>query len=494
MRTRFLIGFLLLVGLIALHFATVRRWPIPWFDEVYFASVAESFAADQSFVPQIASVAREGEEALSSGPLYFVLTAGSIKLFGLGPASVRIIGLLFGIMSLVIFGRILLYLRVDPGLTLLGVLLLASDPFYSNGWHSGRPDTPAIFFFLLSLFYLMSGIRREFAIPHLGRVALGSLFAGIAVLFTLRIGVLYLPAALIFLFLIGSREVSRKFAVIFWALVPFAALYIGWIFWGFSGFKEWWAYYQSISGGNETAVHGFLGGRGYIPRQEWPLLATGVFLFLGAIKRQGILYLHTLVLIAALGIAVFYLLVLDWGPYSVLILPFVYLLILRSLAVTGWTWRRSGAYAVSLLLLFNFAFLAAKSLQVISDKGRNVRHINQFCTTYLPEGSRVVADDHAYYGIRQAGSEMQLLLRYNTQEERERLQREVWDYDYLLVSPTTWAADSAMVERYFDHSKLVWVADLRMTPSSHSRWISDLTGLGAGERNLYASRLYRRVK
>lgn len=66
-------GFLLLI--IAYHLFTLEIQPLPWFDEVYFASIADNFINNGSLVPEIGSYARNGRPALTYGPVYFFLQA-----------------------------------------------------------------------------------------------------------------------------------------------------------------------------------------------------------------------------------------------------------------------------------------------------------------------------------------------------------------------------------------------------------------------------------
>src|SRR3954469_703237 len=80
------------------HLVTLSYNPLPWYDETYFASIALNLTHHGTFFPMIAYHAKVLKEDIAYGPVYFIFTGLSIKLFGFGIFQFRVINLLFGFL------------------------------------------------------------------------------------------------------------------------------------------------------------------------------------------------------------------------------------------------------------------------------------------------------------------------------------------------------------------------------------------------------------
>jgi len=134
---------------VAYHLCTLIYSPLPWFDEVTFLSMTESYMKDHTLFEQV-RILGEPAEKLNYGPIYFVWQAMMIKTFGYGIFTVRITNMVFGFACLFLIYRICLQLRLGQVTALAAVAIVALEPNFNQFLHSGRMDFIGLFFFLLS--------------------------------------------------------------------------------------------------------------------------------------------------------------------------------------------------------------------------------------------------------------------------------------------------------------------------------------------------------
>jgi hypothetical protein len=94
-----------------------------------------------------------------------------------------------------------------------------------------------------------------------------------------------------------------------------------------------------------------------------------------------------------------------------------------------------GILPIMALLFFNFLFTVGKNLQILSnDTARNPKIAQKFVHAHIPTQSRVVGDPTYYFAVIANGSDYQYNDLFNSLANREKLQREKYDYQYLIVT------------------------------------------------------------
>jgi hypothetical protein len=119
---------------------------------------------------------------------------------------------------------------------------------------------------------------------------------------------------------------------------------------------------------------------------------------------------------------------------------------------------------------------------------------DEFVKENIPKGSKVIGEPMFYYSVIKAGSDYQYMDLYNTLQERERLLREVYNYDYLIVTDHIEWRKSQIPNYFRSHQKLELIDSLRIPKNSFAQYfttsflgkhISDV------ERKGYNCKLYR---
>ncbi len=477
-------GFLIFVlAYIAYHLLTLKLFPLPWFDETYFCSVAESLMDHGDFIPRVAFHAKAGKEALTYGPVYFVLTGLSIKSFGLGTFQFRIVECFFGLLCFLVFFRMNTFFKIPRIYILPITALFMLDPFFNLGMHSGRMDLVALFFSLMSIWYYLRSRVNDIR-QNIGLLASSS-FALLAMLTTPRVIAILTPLLVIFI-IDAVQKKWKSWPVQFgcWAL-PFIVLYSIWVFIAFGGYSEYFNYYTKVILGNKTAIHGFIGPTSYIPRHEWLLIATVSLILTYKLITDRAWFKNIVILFSISSILTFYLVILDWGEYSVLILPFYYLILLQFSKEFTFSIKNFRVYPLVILGIFNAGYITIKIIESFGAANqRSQTQITKFMEKHLPEGSKVVGPPVYYYAVRKSGSEYQFYNKYNTPEERERLLREDYGYQYLLIHKKSWETENYLPKLFMSNAELEKVADYH--------WKKPWFVLSPSERFGYDGTLYKR--
>ncbi|MBO9698813.1 MAG: glycosyltransferase family 39 protein [Sporocytophaga sp.] len=464
-------GFLLLI--IAYHLFTLEIQPLPWFDEVYFASIADNFISNGSFVPEIASYARNGRPALTYGPVYFFLTGLSMKLFGFGIGQFRIIALLSGLLCVrLTYSIVKSQVPAESWKYKILIISILTDPFFSLAFHQGRMDLTALCFCLVAIFYFLKGGNNNVLVSGIAGV--------LSLLTTPRAIVVLWP---LFIFLLIDIYKNKQFKKAFlWAL-PFLLIYPVWIYVGFGGFGGFVNYYLTINGVTNSANGQYIGPNLYIPQHEYCLIFVGLAALIYGLTKQGKAYFNPLVIISLIVIISFYLIVLDWGPYSSFIIPFYYILIFYSWSLIPSIKGLKVLYSlpVLFLLIFNLTYSVVKADQVLaSRKVRDPQLADSFVRDNIPPGSKVVGDALYYYSVKKNGSEFQLFDQYDTLESRERKHRLDFKYNFLIASEVMKPKNAEIIEYYIKMGDLEKVAIFRseMTKNGNREILSNLEKAG----------------
>lgn len=464
-------GLLLLI--IAYHLFTLEIQPLPWFDEVYFASIADNFINHGSFVPEIASYARNGRPALTYGPVYFFLTGLSLKFFGFGIGQFRIIALLSGLLCVrLTYSIVKSQVVAESWKYKILIISILTDPFFSLAFHQGRMDLTALCFCLIAIFYFLKGGNKNI---------LASGIAGVlSLLTTPRVIVVLLP---LFIFLLIDIIKDKQFKKALLWILPFLLIYPVWVFIGFGGLGSFVNYYLTISGVTNSANGNYIGPNLYIPSHEYCLIFVALTALLYGLIKQGKIYFKPVVAISLIAIISFYLIVLDWGPYSSFIIPFYYIIIFNSWSLSSETTGMKMFYSlpVFLVLIFNLAYSFVKADQVLeSRKVRDPKLADTFVSENIPPGSKVVGDALYYYSIKKNGSDFQLFDQYDTLESRERKHRLDFKYNYLIIADIMKSKNAEVADYYIKMGGLKKVAIFRseITKTGNREILSNLEKAG----------------
>ncbi len=464
-------GFLLLI--IAYHLFTLEIQPLPWFDEVYFASIADNFINSGSLVPEIASYARNDRPALTYGPVYFFLSGLSMKLFGFGIGQFRIIALLSGLLCVrLTYSIVKSQFAVESWKYKILIISILTDPFFSLAFHQGRMDLTALCFCLFAIFYFLKGGNNNILVSGIAGV--------LSLLTTPRAIVLLLPLV-VFLLMDILKEKQYKKALL-WAL-PFLLIYPIWMFVGFGGIGNFINYYQTINTVTNSANGQYVGSNLYIPAHEYCLILVAILAVIFGLIKKGKTYFNPLVVICLIAIISFYLIVLDWGPYSTFIIPFYYILIFYSWSLIPSIKGSNILYSLPVLvvLIFNVAYSVVKADQVlVSRKVRDPKIADTFVRENIPPGSRVVGDALYFYSVKKNGSDFQLFDQYDTLEYRERKHRLDFKYNFLIAADVMKPKNAEITDYYKKMGDLEKVAIFKseVTKSRDREILSNLEKAG----------------
>jgi 4-amino-4-deoxy-L-arabinose transferase-like glycosyltransferase len=478
---------------IAFHLVTLSYSPLPWYDETYFASMALNFIDHHSFIPMIAYHAKVLKEDLAYGPVYFILTGLSFKLFGFGIFQFRIVNLLFGFLLIWLLLEILRIYHFSKTTILIITTAFMLDPFLQLSLHEARMDLVTLALMLSSAFIILRSMEGN----NIKRsdIFLSGLLAGAALLTTPRIGFMYITLSIvIIIWLINNFSKKNLLNITLWFL-PVLIVYAFWMFYAFGGVQELLSYYKERSKESLVGYAGFFKPVYFIPKHEWLLMICAMISLLYKLVSEDLKF-NYFYLFSLLSIIFFYIIVVDLGPYSVLIIPFYYFIIADSLK--GFSFKEIKnpfLYLALILLLFNLSYFSFKGLQVVASlEQRDYKQPDAFIKNYIPKGSKVLGDPIYFYSVIKAGSDFQYFNKNASNEKREKMHREQYDYDYLIITDQSRLRDPEAVLLYLSNSKFKKVARFEKELSYLTKKLSGLSLISTLENSGYNADLYVRLK
>ena len=153
---------------VIVHVLTLTRSPLLWLDEATLNDPALRCVVDGRMRSSVFSDIDTFQRAYYwQPPVQPYLSAGMYSLFGFGVWQTRILPLLFGAASVVVFALILLRMRLHESAVWIATAVLAFDPLYTYVMRSGRMDAICIFFLLCGLALMLharetSKVNRSF--------------------------------------------------------------------------------------------------------------------------------------------------------------------------------------------------------------------------------------------------------------------------------------------------------------------------------------------
>lgn len=458
---------LLFLGFTVLSLFTLDLFPLPWFDEAYLNSVSVSFLKHQNFLPFVSETARNGKEALSYGPVYFVLQSGLIGLFGNSPFVFRLVGFIAALSILLLvyyFGR-------EKKYVVWLVALLALDPFFNLCLREGRPDILAACFALSGWWFFLKEKRNDLV---------GALFLTLAFLTHPRAVVLIAP---LFLFFILNKN-FKSFGL---SLLIVAVAYSAWLFYAFGSLENWYLYFSKAIEGNETARSGFLGPNTYWPKVLIPVYTiTLISVVYNTLKYPSVLAENILF---TLPILLFHVFLRDFGTYSILILPFIYILLSKN--INSFSIKLQKAAFSVLIALFSFFFILKIGLYASIQQENDLESISTFVEEHIPEGSKVIGDALFYYALPDEKYTFQLYDKYLEDSVRIEALEEDFQYEYLILPADQ--QNAALLQLYKKSARLVPVSGLHYPTSVVTKEIASLHLISTKDINGYNCILFKRL-
>jgi len=447
---------LLVAAYLALHFLTLARSPLPWFDDTFFASVTDSVVRTGELKLLVAPLWFD-KPVYIYGPAYFAVTSSLARLLPFDVFTFRLPCLLFALGIVVLVGLILRSRKVARETVILTCVLLALDPTFYKSSHSGRMDSMTLFFILLSLLTLpakdSAGGRAS-----VGRALGSGVAATIAMLTTPRPAYLVAAIGCILVYrVVRERSRARWTELLVWG-GTLGTLYGIWLLYAFGTPGNVLSYYAGVPGD-------YLGGIG-VRLVHVPVLVAVVVLAVAVALGDPRRLATELMFFVAVGIAGFYVVVREPGLlYSFFMVVVAYLGIGYLGGMLAGRQRRALPRVVLLLLLMaNTASYLARNAYVIAQwQANDSAAVDRAVAAQIPRGSRVVGDDKYFFAVRKAGSDFQYIGRGGTPEERVAYHRDVYHADYLITDRDD---QSELIAEYAHAFPLVKVGSIAEPPPS----------------------------
>jgi len=382
------LGFLLIY--LIYHAVTLEVSPIPWYDEVCLASESLSYLntgkISLTIYPWLYSL---DKEILQYGPIYFMLTKFSLSFFGFGIFQFRMVNLLAGLLSIWISYRILKLFIPNKNALYLFVVLISTDAVLFQNMHSGRMDLVALFPVLCAVYLLFKNLR-DLKMKYVGGV---SLLVSMAMLTTPRV-IFFTIAIGFYIVYIHHKNLNKLTLSILLYGGILGFVYCAWIYIAFGDISNFLNYYSS-----NATLNAHIGGNFYIQKIQYPLVA--IFLLFSMIGLLKLVDTNKKIFIVfAVGtIILFYLIVFDYGLYSVFILPFYYISIFILISTISIRYNRlKPIIGIILLIAINVSSMVFKGLYIgVFYNERNNRELTERFRSLLKPNSNLLGEDRFFY-------------------------------------------------------------------------------------------------
>jgi len=434
------------------HLVTLIYSPLPWFDEITFLSMTESFIKNGTFY-ETCRILVIPNEKLEYGPLFFILQAGIIKVLGFSIFSVRVSGLFFGIINLVLIYKICRHFRFGLAATFAAIAIVALEPNYNQFLHSGRMDFMTLFFFLLSyLIYVKTDVSSH---PKTILYGLGiGILLACAALTTPRIIFAFSFYACAFLYeIVGdkSKTILHTFIKYCCIAAGFIGIYSIWIFTAFGSLMEYINYLtHSPVIQAHTGVESAFRPSYYLFVFIYALIALLVSLRNKSLKNNRDLLLFTIPIIVSF---IFIVTGGLTGRYFALADTFL------AIMIAGLTMHlhngKALKYATYTLILFFGGIFIVKALYVAASASLRNPYTNEAAITKYIKPNNAIAADFQYYYIARNKNCTFLSLDENGLMDKKLEYIYKNKFRYFIVSTKNWAADYYHTEVQKNNYKLI---------------------------------------
>ena len=395
LKTRFwFFAFAIVFGL---GFATLSRSPIPWYDEVFMASISESWLASGKLALGINEL--RSEEILTYGPVYFYLQGNLFRLFEMNIYTVRLPGFLAGVGVVCITFSLLKQWGITSKSARVFCLILSMDHMFGRGMYSGRMDLIAILMILLALYALQSShttpLRKQTCL-----LCLAGALAGISCLTTPRV-IFWLFGLPFFAWSANDKHPFKMAAFRISVILSCASLLgLTWIHSATGGLIQ---YIEYLTSQNQLWHH--VGGKSVLRhRSEFPIYGGIVIGTFFVFKKWKCIERNKKIAFAGLFTVLvsFTLLVNEVGPYESMILPTYISFIAISSSVMKK--QQSTVLVMALLLATSFMFFGKKAVVFSEWQQRNPDPAFLEIQSMLKPNTSVLSDSKYFYFVRQSGA------------------------------------------------------------------------------------------
>lgn len=449
------------VSYVLFHLLSLNKSPYPWFDETFMVSIAKDWAEHSTFTAQIANTAFRGTEVFIYGPVYFLINGFIFKIVGITIFNARIVCLLAYFAFAFVGWKILRELKMSVATQWVWIIGILTEPNLSVLAHQGRMETLVILFLFLSFYFLI------IAPAYNPTIILSGFFFGMAALTSPRIGFIVIPYGCFILYQTRSFWKSALW------ISPVIIFYGYWVFYAFGSLDSFIKYYTVPKSWDDMHNSSFIFNQlWYVTKNEIILLTIALLLIVTRFfKRPDNQNTAAFIWLLTGSILAYFILINNWGPYMTYSLVLLYLWIAcLSEDLLKYPWI---TLAFSFLLLFNLAFYSGKiTLTLASWNQRNPSEAKAFFQKHIPEKAKVVGDPVLYYIAVESGNSYEYFEHYESLEQREKLHREVLNYDYLVVSDIEHGRVKEDLEYYIKKGHLKKVAAYKApAPNGLEKWI-----------------------
>jgi hypothetical protein len=406
------------------------RSPLPWLDEIFFASTSLALVRGASPVATVLAAFPHTIRAdLFYGPLIFFLGSLDVRLFGLSITGWRLLGFLGAVGAVFSASLVSRCLDRSQTATAAAAMLVALSQGMGARATSGRLDTITVTLELLSLACVLLGMRvRKTAGSAFLYAALAGILCGLSALSTPRAFPFVLGlfvAIALELVLARSSE-----STVLGAIVGATALLPIWI-WTFSqGMSSigWLRFIAVASRGDKISVSPMLHGSWHLfDGPIVPLLSGLLFILMMLLVSVGTLSTRQalrieghdvlcLVRVASIVVVVNYvasfLTLARFWDYEIFVVPLVVPVLMALTAKILRDSERPTFGRRTILggwLMFALVLVAIRSGKVVawlaSYEERDPRPLQDFISSQIPRDSRVFGPEEFYfYAVEAAGS------------------------------------------------------------------------------------------
>ncbi len=470
-----------------LQIFTLDKVPLPWFDEVFFKSLADNLWQNNSF--QIPIIVFEDEIKIY-GFIYFYLVIFFQFIVGDSIFGFRLCNFLAGLCVVFWFWK----KNTDNPYQKIWLFIFLFDPFFNLCLHEGRMDLTATFLILLAFDRLSK--------PTYFHIFVGSFLGVLALLITPRSA--FAGVGLGFLLILSVYSTQKSILITFQKSILSLLIVIGfysiWIFVAFGSFTNFLQNFIGVGAiiNKESSLFGwFVGGTLYIPKHQYLLLLMLFLVIILALFHIQKIKKSTKkieIFVFFVLIISFHILVKDYGQYSIFILCFYYLLLIYFLEIIN----KKAVYFVVLgvLLSFNFVYFSLKNIQVfLTYPQRNMTTAREFIEKNIPKNSKVIGEALYMYAVTHAGSQYQLFEVYDELEKREKKQREIFKYQYLIITNQSKKKHSNIINYYFSKNKKLKIKAILYIPIDNLRKkIIENLPLSQNENEGYNATIYEVIE
>lgn len=300
-------------------------YSLPWFDEVFLADITNSLLSDNTYS---LNLLLSPKEVLTYGPVYFYAQKIIVIIFGFGMWQFRLLNLLSGISIIIIILILAKRLNISKLNFCLLLVMIAFDSRFMFNMTSGRMDLFSLVLFMWGWLLFQNSSQRRYL-----SIIVAGILSSLSFLTTPRIGFYFLVYLLTFAIEIFTSH-NRKKSIIQYLVFGFT-IFLPVFVWIYSSYGNIANYINYIFNNSSIAYH--YGGLSFKIKYQIPIIfiwfLSGLYVFKS--KRN---ILNPLV-VALYSFPVFHLLFIkEVGPYSAMMMPFIYLGII--IAVNNMQWKK----------------------------------------------------------------------------------------------------------------------------------------------------------